>query len=86
MSDGVKLNSDKLQFLHAAFHFALVLISRGVRAQAGQAKKAAWVLCAQFRDLIVPLPEILCSRIRLHDRCVDSTLIHSPNHLFLGAV
>jgi hypothetical protein len=29
---------------------------------------------------------ILCSRIRLYDGGIDSTLVHPPDHLLLGAV
>src|SRR6266403_1027087 len=40
MSYSVKFDCNKLQFLHATFHFSLIFIPTGVGAETGQAKKA----------------------------------------------
>jgi hypothetical protein len=58
----------------------------GVRAETSQAKKATRILCAQGGDFIMSLYVIPCSRVRLYDGGVDSTLVHPPDHLLFSAV
>src|SRR5580658_6195436 len=82
MADGVQLQPDKLQLLHATFDLTLILLLADMRAHAGKTEESPWMLRAQPRNLVMRL-EVICSAwVGLNDRCVDAALVHPPDHVF----
>jgi hypothetical protein len=81
----MELETDKLQLIDAPFHFAFIGVAVAMRAETGQAKKAAWMSGAEFRNTVMRPGGLSRSGIRLHNRGIHATFLHAADHIFLCA-